>query len=266
MMPGISAQLGALAPHKRIASLFLLPQCDMTCRFCASESEFSVMRFEQVAELLHALRNRGIRNVVFGGGEPCRWPHGLGRLCALARDLGFLVQLCTNGIALPEGFEDTASVDRYILPLEAMDPKVHDRLRVHPAGHHAVVLRRLEGLSRSASEVSVSTVVTRENVDELGAIARFLSRASRRGLALHAWHLYRFLPVGRGGRARSRSFTVPRRTFLDACAAARGLASGFEVYRRDNMLRSSSVEFFWFEGARLRVGFEHRQPTTRTRA
>lgn len=257
--PGIAARLGALDARKRIASLFLLPQCDMSCRFCASETSFSVMTFAQAETLLRGLSAVGLRNVVFGGGEPCRWPHDLDRLCSLARDLGFLVQLCTNGVALDEGFEQATKVDRYILPLEAMDPALHDRLRVHSAGHHNTVLSRLNALACSKTEVSISTVVTRENADELARIADYLSAAVLRGLALHAWHLYRFLPVGRGGRSRSNALAIPRQTFFDACAAARRRSRGYAVYRRDNMLRSSSVEFFWFEGQRLQIG-----STTRT--
>ncbi len=246
--------LTLLSSKKTIASLFLTPSCDMSCRFCASETDFSVVTFEQAVELLHGLARRSVQNVVFGGGEPYLWPYDLLGLTAVARELGFLVQVCTNGVSLPGGFERIPSVDRYLLPLESIDPRRHDSLRRSPAGHHRIVLERVATLAGSGRELTVSTVVTRENLDELDEIARFLIEARRSGVAIHAWHLYRFLPVGRGGRTNAGRLGVSRELFRRACAGARREAGGIRVYRRDNMLRSSRVEFFWFERGQLQIG------------
>jgi MoaA/NifB/PqqE/SkfB family radical SAM enzyme len=249
-----SVQLDRLAPGKTIASLFLTPRCDMSCRFCASEAEFSVMRFDQARDLLRALRARSVANVVLGGGEPFLWPHDLLRLSALARELGFLVQVCTNGVSLPAHFERIESIDRYILPLESMSADRHNALRFQSAGHHEIVRERIDRLGGSGRELSVSTVVTSENLEDLPQIADHLVQVRRAGVAVHAWHLYRFLPVGRGGTRHSDRLGTDRRQFVQACAAVRHLDLGFPVYRRDNMLRSSSVEFFWYEEGGLRMG------------
>ncbi len=228
----------------------------MSCLFCASEADFSVMSFEQAGALLDALRGGGIDNVVFGGGEPFLWPHGLERLAEVASRLGFLVQVCTNGVSLPEGFERLGSIHRYILPLESMDPHLHDRLRRHPDGHHRLVLERIDTLSGSGRELTISTVVTRENLGELGRIADYLERLAGRGVRLHAWHLYRFLPVGRQGRRNADELGVSAAAYRQACRSIKAREPHFRVYRRDDMLRSSSVEFFWYEHGRLRVGSE----------
>lgn len=248
--------IGDPAPGKRIASLFLLPQCDMSCRFCASERDFSVMSWDQASSLLAELASYSIRNVVLGGGEPFLWPHGLRRLSRRARDLGFLVQVCTNGVSLPPDFGDIDSIDRYLLPLESMDAARHDALRRHRRGHHALVLERIAALAGSRRELTVSTVVTRENAADLPRIAAYLERTARSGVALHAWHLYRFLPVGRGGSVNAGQLGIDREDYLEACGSVRSRDLGFRVYRRDDMRRSSSVEFFWFERDGLRTGSE----------
>lgn len=204
--------------------------------------------------LLENLRKRGFDSVVFGGGEPSLWPHGLGQLTRRARRLGFVVQVCTNGVGLPAGFAGDPSVDRYILPIESMDPAIHDRLRIHDDGHHALMLRRVEELAGSGRELTISTVITRDNLGEVDKIADYLRRAQSRGVRLHAWHLYRFLPVGRGGRPNARRLGVSRGEFREACAHAKSAGLDFPVYRRDNMLRSSSVEFFWAEQGRMQIG------------
>ena len=102
--------------------------------------------------------------------------------------------------------------------------------------------------------MTVSTVVTRRNLDALPEIADYLTEIRGAGVALHAWHLYRFLEVGRGGERNGEWLAISREQFVRACAGARRRAQGTTVFRRDNMLRSSTVEFFWFQGGSLQIG------------
>ena len=236
-----------IEPHKWIASVFLLPDCNLSCSFCASDLGFETATFEQVAELLRDLRGTSIRSVVFGGGEPTLWPHGLERLCRLASDLGLLVQVCTNGVALPRGFERMAAVQRFILPLEAADLETHDRLRVSRKQHLPVVLDRVRSLTGAGREMTFSTVVTAKNLDRLPGIAQLMNSFRRAGARIHAWHLYRFLAVGRGGAGDPAGLAIDESEFLAACEVAKRAPLDFPVYRRDNLFAATSVEFFWFE-------------------
>lgn len=246
--------LHGLDPRKRIASLFLTPLCDMGCRFCASETDFSAMSFDEATSLLCALRGR-VDGVVLGGGEPFLWPHDLAKLACLASDMGFQVQVCTNGVNMPVGYERIEAIHRYILPLEAMDPGLHDSLRIRAGGgHHRIVMDRIQALARAGREITLSTVVTAENLSELQAIAEWLAWQSLVGLKIHAWHLYRFLPVGRGGVPHGQDLAVDREAYLLACGAVKSAGLPFQVLRRDDMTRASTVEFCWFEKGRLRLG------------
>jgi len=236
-----------IAPHKWIASVFLLPDCNLSCSFCASELGFETATFAQVAELLHDLRGTSIRSVVFGGGEPTLWPHGLERICRLAARLGFLVQVCTNGVALPEGFERMEGVKRFILPIEAADAETHDDLRVSRRQHLQVVLERVRALTAAGREMTFSTVVTSRNLDRLAEIGRLLGSLRTGGARIHAWHVYRFVPLGRGGAGDPAGLSVDTTAFLRACEGAKRLPLEFPVYRRDDLFASTSVEFFWFE-------------------
>jgi MoaA/NifB/PqqE/SkfB family radical SAM enzyme len=250
------ASFPALDRRKRIASLFLTPDCDMGCRFCASETGFSVMSFDEAESLLRELRRRSVADVVFGGGEPFLWPHDLSRLTRLARDLGFRVQVCTNGVSMPGDFATIESIDRYILPLESMESALHDELRRARDSHHARTLERMESLAGSERELTVSTVVTRRNLDRLQPILDHLLGLAGRGVRLHAWHLYRFLPIGRGGSAHGAELAIDAPEFRRACAPLQSAGAPFAVYRRPDMMNSRTVEFFWYEDGRLRTGSE----------
>lgn len=245
-----------LDPRKRIASVFLTPRCDMACRFCASEDGFSEMSYEEASGLLQALKGR-VDSVVLGGGEPFLWPHDLQKLAEFASEQGFIVQVCTNGVNLPSGFESVPGIHRYILPLESLDPDLHGRLRVlKGGGHYGLVLDRMRVLAMAGREFTLSTVVTRHNVGGLMDLAGWLREACRSGLKVHAWHLYRFLPVGRGGGANAGALAVDRDEYLLACRAVKAMNLPFAVYQRNDMQRSSTVEFFWFDQGRLCMGSE----------
>jgi len=121
-------------------------------------------------------------------------------------------------------------------------------------GHFHRLMAGIGELAASGKELTIGTVVTRRNLDALGAVARLLQRLRAEGLELHAWHLYRFLPVGRGGAVRGHDLAVDSTEYRRAVEQVRAPGLGFPVYRRDDMLRSSTVEFFWFEGGELKTG------------
>jgi len=201
--------------------------------------------------------------VVLGGGEPCEWPGDWLFAAREAKVRNFHVQLGTNGVLLPDGFARTEEVDRFVLPLDAAHAELHNDLRLSPvagrgvcADHHALILRRLETLRRAGKEVTVSTVVNACNLAEIAAIGQWLSRYVSQGAHVHAWHLYRFIPTGRGGAAHAAALQVSDDAYEAAVLTGRRAAQKVQVYKRPDMRHSQTVDFFWQEGAYLKVGSE----------
>lgn len=244
-----------LPDHKTVAACFLLPDCDIRCTFCISHNDFDVATPEQARALMEFLAAQGIESVVLGGGEPTLWPHDVNALAGHARNLGLVTQLNTHGAGVKENLGRYSNLDRFILPVESTRPEVHDNLRRGRLGHHAMVMELVDEMIDQDREMTFATVVTSENCGDVPGIADWIHGVLARGGRVHSWHLYNFLPEGRGGaRKLAEHLATPREDYLEACARAKGAGLGFPVYRRDNMLKSSTVEFFWFEEGVLRVG------------
>jgi MoaA/NifB/PqqE/SkfB family radical SAM enzyme len=237
----------SIPSDRAIASLFLLPECDMACRFCGSESGFETMGQQEAEDLLETLEAQGVLNVVLGGGEPLLWPHQMDALIQKGRDLGLLMQLCTTGLHLSKEEKQWPQVDRLILPLESLEEGVHDWLRRYPGGHHRVVMQHLEQAVGTERRITVSTVVTRENIAELPRLGDHLAQLVGRGLKLHAWHLYRFIPTGRAGTKHRDALDLSAEDYLGAVQREKGKGRPFPIFRRSDLRHPSSVIYIWRE-------------------
>jgi hypothetical protein len=71
---------------------------------------------------------------------------------------------------------------------------------------------------------------------------------------LRAWHLYQFIPEGRGGAVNREALLLDKSEYEAACEPMKQLDARFQVFKRPDMLHSKTVEFFWMEHGRL-----HRQ-------
>ena len=226
----------------------------MTCSFCVTGSNLSSMRRDQALSLLDTIADHGINNLVLGGGEPFTWEPGILSFAEMAKRRGFFVQVGTNGVALPEGYERTPWVDRFVLPLDGADAETHNRLRHYKEGHYQLIRERMARLREAGKSITVSTVVTAWNIDALPEIGVLLADDVLAGARLHAWHLYRFIPEGRGGRIHAAQLNVTETAYDAACAEIKSLDLGFTVFKRKDMRHSRTVDFFWYEGETLRVG------------
>ncbi len=250
-------------PARRIAVVFLHGGCAMRCRFCISDARLSSMDRPQYLAALETLHARGFDQIVVGGGEPCEWPGDWRYAVREAKARGFHVQLGTNGVLLPEGFARVHGVDRFVLPLDASHAELHNNLRRSaPAGagtcadHYSLIQSRLEALRRAGREVTVSTVVNAANLAETAAIGKWLSHYVEKGGCVHAWHLYRFIPSGRGGARHAAALDISDEAYEAAVHTARRTAGSLRVFKRPDMRHSLTVDFFWQEGAHLKVGSE----------
>jgi MoaA/NifB/PqqE/SkfB family radical SAM enzyme len=225
----------------------LQAQCNMTCDFCITEESLGVKSFDEAMRLIHGFHSDGIRNLVIGGGEPFIWPHDCLKLAREAKQLDFLVQIGTNAVHFPPDFESRPEVDRYVIPLESVAPEPHNAIRKYRRQHHAVIMSCLERLKASRKSVTISTIVTKPNRDHVLAVGEFLRDYHRETEHVHAWHIYQFVPEGRGGRENAPALQLGpngRDEYDSLFNQARELKLPFKVFKRADMPRSKSVAFY----------------------
>lgn len=131
----------------------------------------------------------GWRSLVLGGGEPLLYPE-LETLLGRARALGMRTAIVTNGTLLRRIGPLAADLDLVLVGLDGLGAR-HDTLRGHP-GAFASVLRGLPGLVEAGVPFGFQFVLTRHNLHELPAMARF---AAERGAVV-----LRLLPQAAAGR------------------------------------------------------------------
>jgi MoaA/NifB/PqqE/SkfB family radical SAM enzyme len=231
--------------------IMLQARCNMTCTFCVTENKMETMSPGQALSLLKKLKEESCTQLIIGGGEPFNWSGDVLKLAKTAKELGFFVQIGTNGVALPEGFEKVPFVDRYIIPLESIYPEEHNIMRKFEARHQELILDRLATLKKVKKSLTLSTVITQANQGRLLDLAEYLREYQNTGGNLHAWHLYKFIPEGRGGGKNAVDLQVPDERYTSICSAIIGTNLPFKIFRRKNMYQSRQVNFYWYEKGKL---------------
>jgi MoaA/NifB/PqqE/SkfB family radical SAM enzyme len=240
-------------PSHSVAVLFLTPACNMHCPFCGAQAGFEPMAWDESLGLLKGLKGAGVRSVVLGGGEPFLWGPDPAALAQEARRLGLTAQIGTNGLLAPDTEQGLKAFDRWILPVESASAGTHDAMRPHHSSHLGLVMGLLERLRRAGVEVTISSLVSAENMQGLSEVGAYLRSYAGEGGLIHAWHLYNFIPLGRGGSAHAPRFSVPLESFRGAGLALKRDFPDLKIYLRPDMYHSKNVSFHWRERDGLKV-------------
>ncbi len=231
------------------------PACNMHCTFCVTEDNFDAMTFDEAIALMDHLHSIGVQSVVIGGGEPFDWPGDLVAVAKYAKQIGFkTIQVGTNGIALPSGFEKIDAIDRYVIPIESVGPEAHNQMRLYRDKHHAIILDRLQSLKAARKSVTLSTVITEVNKAGVLELASYLRDYNADTQHVHAWHLYQFMPIGRGGAVFGDKLEIPAEEYHEIYERIDLIDLGFRTYRRSDMYHSRTVDFFWYSNGEIQRG------------
>lgn len=142
--------------------------CNYRCRFCFYRNMSGEFRgLKNVKHKLDILRSRGIEKINFAGGEPLLYSH-IDNLLKMAKDMGFIVSIVTNGALLNE--DRIKEISRYVdwigISIDSADEEIEQKLG-RGYGNHVSHVHRVCGLvHKYGIRLKINTTVTKLNYSE----------------------------------------------------------------------------------------------------
>ncbi len=167
--------------------LFITNRCHNNCIYCFMNngSEICDMDMNTYQQILVQLKDKGIYNITFIGGEPLLHVD-LQRMIDSAHNEGFSISISTSGISTNStiNFEDAASkLSDVTISLDSSDKKQNDLLRGYGAYERAVqTIVKLRSLN---IPVRVTATITQDNLYDIFRLAEFVQNLDCFQLDIH---------------------------------------------------------------------------------
>ncbi len=201
----------SLLPHKPLRMLFWesTARCNLACAHCRrldTRPGDDELTAEEARAVFRSAAKLGRPVIVFSGGEPLLrddWES----LAHYARTLHLPTALATNGTEIDAAMArriTAAGFGRVAISLDGAEAQTHDALR-GPGGFNRA-LSGAEHVRSAAVPLQFNATVTRDNVDQLDALADLARRAGA-----VAMHLFMLVPVGCGEQLAASKQLPPDR-------------------------------------------------------
>lgn len=142
-------------------------RCNLSCRFCQwPDAPKTELDAAGALGLLDDMAQSGVRLLAFTGGEPLL-RNDLPQLVNEAKKRGLIVGINTNGILLPEKFEELKNADYFQLSLDGPQ-ELNDYLR--GPGAYEATMKALDIIKAGNKSVKINTTITKGLGDGLGEV------------------------------------------------------------------------------------------------
>ncbi len=146
----------------RICNYYVTLRCNDTCEFCSVWQNDKYKNIEEKPSDLNFLRRAGIKRLKITGGEPLL-REDLPQILKKAKELGFEIELATNGILYPEKARLLGGlVDRLFFSLDYPFCEMHDRSRGVESFH--AVIRSIKLAQDLGEKPIINFTMTRDSV------------------------------------------------------------------------------------------------------
>jgi len=169
---------------------------------------------------IYDLYRHGLEAINFTGGEPLL-RKDIDNLIKFSKRLGLKTILTTNGILLEMHLKN---IFRYVdfigLPLESVDPGIHNRMRPSLSNfdNHSQILRLIALIKKQYPRIGIkiNTLVSRQNIKEIAMIGSLIEGS------VVSWKLSQFIPSNFGSEHRE-DFAVSKKEFSKAVKLCKSL-------------------------------------------
>jgi MoaA/NifB/PqqE/SkfB family radical SAM enzyme len=171
-------------------------ECNLNCDFCY-RSLRSPIDTPAAVDLVNAVAHAGATRLIFAGGDPSL-RRDLELLCRRAVEVGLICEIQTNSQTFtPALAASLPHADRLYISLDGASAATHDAFR-SKRGNFAGVTRLLRAAESRGLSVTVHTVASRRNVQELPRIRTHLQAFP----CVDTWSVLEFSPSGAGHHTR----------------------------------------------------------------
>lgn len=148
-------------PRLLTVQMMLNYTCNQHCRYCSAPFSKEVMEFKKAKKILLYLKEIGVLQVSFAGGEPTIYPH-YKKIVQLSRKMGFYVTVSTNGKDNRPIIEAAKSSLPHLVSVSLDGPaEVHDLYRGKSAWQEANAT--LKALKQRRIPRAINAVIGKHN-------------------------------------------------------------------------------------------------------
>lgn len=171
-----SCLFGTRGNEKR-AFIEITDLCNMKCKHCMNDSgerKFKGMPKEEIKSLLDELEANDFKRLYISGGEPLLYD-SIDEIFEYANKLGIKITLATNGWEVKNHIDAIEKyVDMVSISLDGIGD-THDKFR-ETIGAYDKTIEALKELSKRKVVTKVSSMIWKENIEQLEEIVEMVSR------------------------------------------------------------------------------------------
>jgi len=160
--------------------------CNFRCSYCYVEEKTACadeLSRSEIKDVILQAKELGARKIIILGGEPSIYPHLIEMLHFLGKE-GLEVEMFTNGSGIDAALAAVLAEERVrvALKLNSRDEKIQDQLAGKKGAfqliHRALATLRAAGYPSRELFLAISTVICRQNFEELPAMWSWLRKAN----------------------------------------------------------------------------------------
>jgi MoaA/NifB/PqqE/SkfB family radical SAM enzyme len=180
--------------------------------------------------------------VVFTGGDPLMpYDNHLETALRHAAELGFAVNVHTNGLLLQDRFEGIKPwVDIYSLAIDGPDAATADWFRGE--GYFTRFTANVDLLADHGKTLAFNTFTSPGSIDRLPDVGSFIRRVATR-TKVEYWLISQYRPIGRTDPKKADIYGFAPESFRAAVTAERLRTTGIEIYDQPTRADSDPYPF-----------------------
>lgn len=184
-----------LISHPVLCNYYVTYRCNAKCGFCDIwEKPSTYITIENYKQNLLALKGLGVKVIDLTGGEPLLHRE-IDHLLRLAKDLGFITTLTTNGLLYPKWSDKLRGlIDMLHFSLDSPNEKEHNSSRGVDCYEH--VMKSIETATSLGDQPDILFTVFEHNIDQIEDVYFNICRPNNLVLILNPVFEYNNVETG----------------------------------------------------------------------